>query len=277
MVGPFDVLAVGDVVWRFATDAVPARADALSFGGAPFAALALARRGLRVALVTTLPFGFEGRLLHRELTAAGVDTTGVALTDVAPRLVVLDRTGEAHDRSDVDATGRALEVPEGFGARVFLASGLSPLVSRAAALCKAARAARRRGSIVVVEVQARWQLWMGQDPRAVRSILREADVVRITTGDLATLGLDVDAIRAEMRPSAVLVGSQSVDEAWVSGPFGTLAPKSHEPRSSAPIEPDVLAAVICDELARAGTPSEDRPELWERALARARAAARAVG
>ncbi len=267
----FDVACVGEVLFRYSVDAASASPanELVSFGGAPWAALVLAKRGLRVGLATTLPNDATGRRLREMLASAGVDLGGVIASGVAPRLVVLDKTGEAHFRAELDVVGAGLEVPEAWMPRVLFVSGLSPLVSRAAELCKAARAARRRGSVVVVDVNARWQLWMGQDSRAVQSILREADVVRLTSADLATLSLDVDAVRALMRPTAVLFMSSGADEAWVTGPFGQIAKRAPEPLGlSIPLEPDLYAAVICDEIARAGTVSEDRGDLWVRALER---------
>lgn len=278
MVRRFDVVSVGEVLWRYAVEpsAMPGAIDVISFGGAPWAALVLAKRGLRVGLATSLPSTAEGRRLLTTLESAGVDCGAIALTAEAPRLVVLDRAGEAFDRLDVDAEGAGLSIPPEWTSRVLFVSGLSPLVSRAAALTKAARAARRAGVVVVVDVNARWQLWMGQDSRAVQSILREADVVRMTTRDLATLGLDVDTIRAIMRPTAVLFMSQGADEAWVSGPFGHAAKRAPFPSlHTLPLEPDLYAAVICDELARAGTIDEGRGDLWVRALERGFAAVQA--
>src|SRR5262249_11453010 len=131
-------------------------------------------------------------------------------------------------------------------------------------LCKAARAGRRAGSIVVVDVRARWHLWAGRDPRAIRSILREADVVRCSTDDLAVLGVDAAFVQASMRKDAVLLTSNG--QLWASGPFGEIARR--RPGSSMPFHStsDPLIVSICAALVRAGVVSEDRAELWERAL-----------
>jgi sugar/nucleoside kinase (ribokinase family) len=152
------------------------------------------------------------------------------------------------------------------------------VLSHGAALCKAARAARRAGTIVVVDVNARWHVWAGRDPRAIRTVLREADVVRCSAEDLAVLGLDVATVRAALRRTAVLVVSNGTRSAWATGPFGEIA---QAPRGPAVFRPtgagDAFTAALCAELVRAGNAGENRIELWERALERGHAAATARG
>lgn len=161
-------------------------------------------------------------------------------------------------------------------AQVLLLSGLSPAVAHAGALCKAARSARRAGSIVVVDVNARRRLWAGQDSRAIRMVVREADVVRCSTEDLAVLRMDLATIRAAMRRTAVLVVTDGIRPARVTGAFGEV---TQAPRVLAPLRPagagDAFTAAICAELARVGPPGIERMEVWERALQRGHAAASA--
>ncbi len=165
-------------------------------------------------------------------------------------------------------------VPAAWEARVLLLSGLSPALAYAAELCRAARAARRAGTMVVVDVNARRHAWAGQDPRAIRALLGEADVVRCSRADLAALGVDEAAMRAAARRGAVIVMTGGPGAAWATGPFGELA---QVPRVVARVCPpgagDAFTAAICAELARAGDPGADRADRWDRALRRGHAAA----
>ena len=104
-------------------------------------------------------------------------------------------------------------------------------------------------------------------------VLREADVVRCTSGDFAALGVDMATVRAALRPAAVLVSGSGAGDAWAIGPFGEVV---EAPRARGVLRPagagDVFTAAICAELARAGEPGEGSIELWRRALQRGQAA-----
>src|SRR5262249_21695481 len=141
---------------------------------------------------------------------------------------------------------------------VLLLTGLSPVLAQAAAFCREARVARRMGTTVVVDVNARRHVWMGRDPRSLRAVLGEADVVRCSTGDMSVLGLDAAALRAMMRRTGVLVtGARGVR---VSGAFGEI---HKEPRGLLPAAGagDAVTAAICAELARSGAGGPDRAEV----------------
>ena len=115
-------------------------------------------------------------------------------------------------------------VPAGWSSRILLLSGLSPALAPMAALCKAARAARRAGTLVVVDVNARREVWAPHDPRVLRAILGEASVVRCSTADLAALHLvGPDTLRAAMRRDATLVVTDGAGVAVATGPFGEVA------------------------------------------------------
>jgi sugar/nucleoside kinase (ribokinase family) len=169
-------------------------------------------------------------------------------------------------------------MPDGWSAQVLLISGLTPVVSYAATLCKAARAARRHGTLVVVDVNARRHLWMGRDPRAITMVLREADVVRCSAEDRAVLGLDAEAIQARLRPKSIFVASSGGGDAWAVGPFGKVV---SAPRKSLALRAsgagDAFTAAICAELSRAGHAGESHGGLWETALERGQAAMQALG
>lgn len=259
----FDVICAGEALALW--NAVGMQPRLRPGGGAVNAAFALARRGLRVGLATVVADDTFGRTLTSRLAAAGVDIGGVVLAAPRTDLVVVHGTGTAGEVVSYRDDEKPVTVPAGWSSEVLLLSGLSPVVAEAAALCKAARAARRAGTIVVVDVNARWQVWAGRDSRAIRMLLREADVVRCSARDLATLHLDVADVRASSRREAVLVLTSELGDAIASGPFGEVTVRATGPRSIE--EGDALTAGVCAALARAGTPGEDRADLWRRALA----------
>ncbi|MBX3187487.1 MAG: hypothetical protein KF819_10755 [Labilithrix sp.] len=265
----FDVICAGEARWNVA------RSEARSMrlrpgGGAVSAALALARRELRVGLATTLSDDRPGRALLERMKASAVDTGGVAFGEPESGLVFLERIGGARQVVSYREREEPIAIPEGWSSRVLLLSGLSPVVAHAGALCKAARAARRAGTIVVLDVNARWHLWAGRDARTIRMVLREADVVFCAVEDLFGLNMDAASMSAALRPNAILAMSDGA-RAWATGPFGEVVQRSDESLLGSG---DAFAIAICAELARA----ESAPSgvaLWERALQRGREAARA--
>jgi sugar/nucleoside kinase (ribokinase family) len=106
---------------------------------------------------------------------------------------------------------------------VLVLSGLSPFVAHAAALCRAARAARRVGTTVVLDINASLHAWAGHDARTIRSVLREIDVARCSISDLAVLGLDAGSVRAAMRTDATLVVSDARGGYVATGPWGEMS------------------------------------------------------
>jgi sugar/nucleoside kinase (ribokinase family) len=275
--GNFDVICAGEARWDLrapraaATDAARLRPG----GGAVSAALALARRGLRVGLSTSVSDDTFGRALRKRIAASGVDVGGVTLAPPSEGLVFVEGEGASRQVLSFREVEMPMAIPAGWTSQVLLLSGLSPVVSYAASLCKAARAARRAGTLVVIDINARRHAWAGRDPRAILMLLREADVVRCSAGDCAALGVDVDAVRASLRPNAVLVGSNRAGDVWAAGPFGEVArPRPKDVALSARTGAgDAFTAAVCAELARAGHAGPAHVELWDRALTRGHAAA----
>ena len=270
----FDVICAGEALWSLdgRGEAFSARAASLRLrpgGGAVNAALALARRGLRVGLATALGDDAFGRGLLGRIAASGIDVGAVTLGPPSTGLVFVVGLGASHQVLSYREAEQPIAVPAQWSSQVLLLSGLSPVVSYGATLCKAARAARRAGSIVVVDVNARRHLWAGRDARAIHMLLREADVVRCSAEDLSVLGMTLDALRATLRQNAVLVANNGAGHAWATGPFGEVA---QTPRRDLALRPagagDRLTAAICSELARAGQGGEHHVELWDRALRR---------
>jgi sugar/nucleoside kinase (ribokinase family) len=253
----FDVICAGEPHWRMAR-----AQDGLVRSGIRFrssvieVARLLARTGIRVGLATVLDDDAFGRAPLESLAAAGVDIGGVVLAPPARGLVVVDAGGCQSDVLSERETERVFEVPPAWSSQVLLLSGLSPITSAAALLCKAARRARREGTTVVLDFNASLRLWAGRDHRPVFMVLREADVARCSFADLAVLGMDAATVRKAMRPGATLVISDATG-ATATGPSGEVR--------CALLDDDVLrtertgdsfTAVVCAELARTRTAAD---------------------
>ncbi len=279
----FDVICAGEPSWKLAalggSRAVRTPASLLRpGGGAVGVALGLARRGLRVGLATVLTDDAFGRDSLERLARLGVDVGGVTLARPRGGLVMVDAQGGARPAVAEAEERPPLELPEGWSASVLLLSGLSPVVAHAAALCKAARAARRDGSVVVLDFDASLHAWAGREPRTIRMVLREVDVARCSLADLAVLGTDAATVRAALRPSAVLVLNATHGGLVATGPFGevaAMAPQGERP--GGPGSGDALTAALCAELTSSGDPGESASARWSRALQRGLDARRAVG
>src|SRR4051794_41019863 len=142
----FDVICAGEALVSVDDEAgaIAGGTERLSLrpgGGAMNAAVSLARQGLRVGLATVLADDSVGRALLAKVAARGVDVGGVELAERSPGLVLV--RGGARQVVSVREQERPVVVPEGWSSQVLLLSGMSPVVAHGAALCKAARAARR--------------------------------------------------------------------------------------------------------------------------------------
>jgi sugar/nucleoside kinase (ribokinase family) len=270
LVRAFDVICAGEARWNVAPTTDPASLRFRPGGGAVDAALTLARQGHHVGLVTVLGDDRAGRVLLEKMSARGIDVGGVSLSPPHEGLVFIERVGGARQVVPYREDEEPIAIPDGWSSQVLLVSGLSPVVAQAGALCKAARAARRAGTVVVVDVNARWHLWAGRDARTIRMILREADVVWCSAEDLLALNMDVDALRAALRPTAVLAANDGAGTTFVTGPFGEIA-RAAEGELSPSGPANAFPTAICAELARAGG-ATGGVELWERALKRGHAA-----
>ncbi len=269
----FDVVCAGEALWKLTTpDGVFSKKSPevrLRPGGGPVnIALALAGEGLRVGLATVLTDDTFGRSCFERIAVSGVDVGGISLAQPRSGFVRVDANGSAAQLPTDAEEELPLEVPVGWTARVLLLSGLSPVVSHAAALCKAARAARRHGSLVLIDFNASLHVWAGRDPRTIQMVLREVDAARCSLADLAVLGTDLTAVRAALRPHAVLIVGDGSGGAVATGPFGEVAflpPPGTRLRSGAG---DACTAATCAELTRPGEPGESASARWFKALRR---------
>lgn len=270
----FDVICVGEAMWRLAGGSGSSASNVRlrPSRGAVNVALTLRERGLRVGLATVLVDDAHGRRAYEGIAAHGIDVAGVTLAAVRPGLVVMDAHGEANPLSSEAEERPPAEVPATWSSRVLLLSGLSPIVSHVAALCRAARRARRLGSLVVIDFNAALHAWVGRDPRTIRTLLREVDVARFSVADLAVVGLELEGVRNALSSSATVVVREPSGRLVAHGPFGEVAvtprrSEAHDAFRTAGAG-DTLTAAICRELAAPVERGETPSSLWHRVLRR---------
>jgi sugar/nucleoside kinase (ribokinase family) len=267
----FDVICAGESTWRMEQ---PSKGGLRlrPTSGPINVAVRLRKAGLRVGLSTVIADDGPGRSAYRKVAASGVDVAGVTLAPVRSSLLVVDGRGDANQVGRSHEEMPSFEVPSGWSSRLTLLSGLSPVVSDAAALCRAARAARREGSFVLLDFNASLYAWAGRDARTIRAVLREVDVARCSAADLAVLGMDASTVRVALRPSATLVVGESRGHVCATGPFGDVAysPAGTRGRDGTPRTGfgDRLMAAICEELSARPVPGESAGAMWQRALRR---------
>lgn len=278
-----DVLCFGEALWDLhgppGVSFAEAKALRLRPGGAAVnVALRLARRGRAVGLAAAVGADVLGEALAARVAARGVDVdlvqrapqrTGVVFVEHGPRgrRIVGYR----------DADEPAPQLGPDWRARVLFLTGLAPSDGQAARFGEAAREARRQGARVVIDVNARPRLWQGRDPGAALEVLPQADVVKASADDLATMGIDAAQARARMRDDAVLVLTAGAGAASATGSFGevTCAPRALE-ITDALGAGDAFSAGMLLTLLDAPTGGDADPRaLWDRALRRGHALARA--
>jgi 2-dehydro-3-deoxygluconokinase len=260
----FDVICAGEALLN--VEPAQPRLGFRAGGGALNAALGVAAKGLRVGLATVLPEDAASCAILDSLVATGVDIKGVAFARPSNNFILV--RGGARQVVSFAESDQPVAIPTGWSSQVLLLSGMSPIVSHSAALCKAARAARRAGTTIVVDVNAQWSEWQGRDARSIRMVLREADVVWCNAQDLFGLNMDLPSLRAALRPTAVLVLSNGAGTASATGPFGEVAHTLPKDKIAPFGEGDAFTTAICYELAR--THNSDAA-LWSRTLQRAHA------
>ncbi len=261
----FDVICAGKPLWKVEG---LARSDVRFTAGIMNTACLLARAGIRVGLATELEDDLLGRTWLGRTAALGIDVAGVTLASQAAPLFVVDATGGQSELLSERGTEPGLDIPPDWSARVLLLSGLSPVLSTAAALCKAARSARRQGAMVVLDLMAGLRQWLGRDGRTIAMVLREADVVRCSLADLFVIGTDVATVRRALRPGATLV----VNDHKGATAIGTFGEVDCALGSGDILRTqdggDACTAAICAELARPSALAESVGGRWHRVLQR---------
>ena len=198
----FDVVAFGELV----IDMIPAESKSgnLLFtarpGGAPGnVAAGVARLGLRAAMLSKVGPGSLGSLLIETLARAGVDTHGIARSQVDPTALavvsvnsngesdfMLYRDGCADSRYEPDDL--ALDIVR--ACRVLHVGSLSlasPLSAQAQRL--AVRTARDAGALISADVNFRPAIWRNLDAMHAtgREAIAGADIVKVNAEELSAL------------------------------------------------------------------------------------------
>lgn len=278
-----DVLCFGEALWDLhgppGVSFTEAKALRLRPGGAAVnVALKLARRERTVGLAAAVGADVLGEALTARVAARGVE---VELVQRAPQRtgVVFVEHG-ARGRRIVgyrDADEVTPRLAPGWTARVLFLTGLAPSEEQAARFGEAAREARRQGALVVVDANARPRLWRGRAAGAALDLLGEADVVKASADDLATMGLTAEQARGRMRDDAVLVLTAGEGAASATGRFGevTRAPRALEAVDTMGAGDAFSAGMLLELLDAAPGEDGDPRALWDRALRRGHALARA--
>lgn len=258
----FDVICAGEALWR----GIGLRRDhaAREPSAAVFEiARLLARAEARVGLAAVIDDDRRGRSAVEELAALRIEVSGVKLAPPSANLIVVDAAGGQSGVLADDRHRTLFEIPLAWSSQVLLLSGLSSVTSKAAAVCKAARRARRDGTLVVLDLSGSLREWAGHDPRTITMVLREADVVRCSFVDLAVLGTDTARVRGAMRAEATLV-LHDAHGATAMGRFGEIRVEAREMDRERASE--VSAAAIGFELARPRRRIESEDARWHRVL-----------
>ncbi|MEO7326929.1 MAG: PfkB family carbohydrate kinase [Minicystis sp.] len=279
-----DVLCLGEALWdlyapRGQPFAQAAKLALVPGGAAVNVALHLTKLGLRAGLCAVVGDDALGQALIARVAAAGVDCAQVSSAPPRTGLVFVERAGEARHVVGYRASDeRAPLVPREIGARALFLTGVTPDAGQLAGFLQAARRARRQRVTVVLDVNARPRRWVGRDASALIPLLREADLLRCSTDDLAALGLAIGTIEASMRAKATLIVSDGAGVTRALGPFGRV---ERAPRAARVQDPtgagDALTAGILAALLEEGE-GGDEPRSgasWARAIDRGHALSRA--
>lgn len=258
----FDVICAGEPIWRSAAVHADRIQPRPSTARIVDIAKRLARTDLRVGVATVLDDDRRGRALRAEMESARIDVDAVRLAPARPGIVVVDGVGGERDVLDETDSSRELAIPDEWSSQVLLLCGLSPFTGRAAALCRAARKARRAGTVVVLDAAGSFQQWAGRDPRTLAMVIREAHVVRCSSMDLAILGMESTAVRRAMRGDATLLVGDD-DGITATGPFGEVRVRRalHADEAS-----EECTSAVCRDLARPPRTTESAAARWERVL-----------
>jgi len=262
----FDVICAGEPLWRasmpFLGDTQRARGSALIN-----VTRMLTATGLRVGWAAVLEDDRRGRALLAEMAALEVEVGAVRLAPVGTDLVVVDASGALSGLvSDRGRTTQVVEIPPSWSSQVLLLSGLKPVTSILAALCKAARRKRRDGTSIVRDLAGSLRDWNGHDPRVISMLLREADVVRCSLLDLAVIGTDAQAVRRAMNSNATLVLDDDGGGATAVGTFGDVGVQASRASSATEVLAESYTAAICIEYARPRGVGETHAGRWHRVL-----------
>ncbi len=260
----FDVICAGQPLWR---GSIPSLGRVVPDRSSAFVNVTqmLTLSGLHVGWAAVLEDDRLGRALLAEMAALDVDVDAVRLASVGTDLVVVDASGGWSGLVSDRTSAIQVEVPDSWSCQVLLLSGLIPVTSSLAGFCRAARRARRNGTVVVLDLVGSLRDWNGHDPRVISMVLREADVVRCSLFDVAVIGTDADAVRRAMRPDATLVLDDD-GGATAVGLFGDVRVQASREPSGHERLAECYTAAICVEYARPPGVGETPDGRWHRIL-----------
>ncbi len=260
----FDVICAGQPLWRGSMSPLGDVAGGRSSAFVNVTKM-LTTSSLHVGWAAVLEDDRRGRALLAEMAAANVQVGAVSLASFGTDLVVVDASGGWSALVSNRDEATQVELPPCWSSQVLLLSGLRPATSSLAALCKAARKARRDGTVVVLDVVGSLRDWTGHDPRVISMVIREADVVRCSFFDLAVIGADAAAVRRTMKSSATLVLDND-GGAIAMGTFGDVRVQASRESSTTEVRAESYTAAICAEYARPRGVAETPAGRWHRVL-----------
>ena len=219
-----DVVAFGEILWDvYETGPDTFRREP---GGAPAnLAVALARLGMRAAIVGAVSRDAFGDALVARLAASGVDTSEIARLPARTGLAFVrrDARGEPsflfYRHETADMMHGPAHLRPGCARATFAVCGTSTMVREplASATRRFLDLAERAGAAVAVDLNVRAHLW--PTPRAMRAAMAElaerAAIVKASREDLAALG--GEAFLRRHAPRAVHVVTSGAGVATAEG------------------------------------------------------------
>lgn len=232
------VCCLGEVMWDFHGEAGAPLETASTYrrvpgGAAANVAIALAEAGVATAVAGVVADDAFGAGMKRVLGECGLDVSAVRTADGRTGLVFIQGTSAGRYlsyRPGFSSTTR-LRLPDAWrrvpaGALLHVAS-LDPDWLEPDVYLALGRRVSEGGGRLSVDVNARPRAWRTRRgiPRAMRSVLRLAHVVKVSTEDLAMLRVDDEPRRARDRLGigGTLVVTDGSRPTRAVGPWGTSA------------------------------------------------------
>ncbi|WP_394829504.1 carbohydrate kinase [Pendulispora albinea] len=276
----YEVITFGEVLWDLFEDGKDTYRRFVG-GSSANVAVALARQGVRVAVVGGIGRDRFGDELAARLDALGVDTALLARLPERTALTFIARGQDAephfmnyrHASADMALSARHITPAMAHATWVHL--GTSTLLTHG--LSEATRAfeahAIKHRALKSLDLNARPRLW--ESPSAAVAALRRiapgSALIKASLGDLESFGLDAVALRA-MAPEAVLVLTRGPGEATAYGAHGevSLPAQAAECIDATGAGDSFIAGVLAHLVRREVTPSSPEwadANLWTQALA----------
>lgn len=233
------IVTVGELMWDLLAErGVPLerapRLQPVVGGAAGNVALELASMGASVAVATAVSADPWGEALVGALSAAGVDVEAIVRHPGRTGTVIIERTKAEHERyvsfrPDWGPSYPRLELPAA-GSRLHIAA-VDPDPSQIEVWITLATEMRRRGGLVVVDLNARTRAWRDQTAPVpgVRKLLGLTSLCKASDRDLelhrlaaAPAELATTARALGLPPTATLVVTRGGHPAQAVGPFGRV-------------------------------------------------------